>query len=180
MAKITTTGYHDCTVATATIGESSNGTPQISLVLVAEGGDNIRAYRYFSDKQGKDGKTVAERSVNELKEAFPAWDGDFTAVTETGLLTALEGLDCNIKVDSEEYNGKTQYRVAFINAPGSGGNSKPLENKAILRQLSALAGFSAPVGAAPSTPNVPAAMQKQPSAEIPVDNVEIVDDPFGS
>jgi len=161
--KITTAGYFDAQVAQAAIGESTNGTPQISLLFVAEGGDNIRAYRYFSDKVGKDGKSTAERSVNELKEAFPSWNGDFTAVTETGLLPALEGLDANIKVEEETYLGKPQFRVSFINAPGGGGNSKALADKSILRQLSAMAGFSAPVGAPPAaaaTAQVPAAVTK--------------------
>lgn len=108
----------------ATLCETKNGREQVAIELVSEDGEAITAFRFFGDKTGKDGKTITERTVIDLRVC--GWTGDdLSDLSSVNNTAAVEFV-----VQHEEYQGKVSAKVAFINSPGGGAfKAKPMDEK---------------------------------------------------
>ena len=101
-------GYYDGTVTEAVLAESkANGTPSLKLAIDVP--DEGTAYydAWLTER-------AAERTIENLIEVFD-FNGDFGDVEQ------FLGKPCNIKVASEDYEGKTVYKVVYVNKIGGGG-----------------------------------------------------------
>lgn len=113
----------------------------------------------------KDGSINDKASESLIKHA--GWDGNIDSITgETWKPTP-----CQVVVNKEEYQGRTSYKVAFINdhsrTPGQMSNVTPEKAKELQNrfgsQLRALVGNvkrnQAPTGSRPSAPPAPAVVR---------------------
>jgi len=102
-------------------GESGEkGTPFIRVPLIVEEGPQAGREIVW---QGWLTEAAFDRTVETLAEAFD-WDGDLEEMSQ-GYVPFVDLL-CRIVVESEEWEGKTRYRVKWLN-PISGGGGKALE-----------------------------------------------------
>ena len=103
---ITQIGYYDATVEEAILAESkNNGTPSLKLKLYcAEANDHAYFDAWLTER-------AADKTIENLIEVFE-FDGDFTNLEQ------FVGKSCQIKVVSEEYEGKSVAKVAYINPVG--------------------------------------------------------------
>lgn len=105
-------------------GESKEkGTPFIRLPLtVLDEGDQkgkiITWQGWLSD-------AAFDNTVMALAKAFPEWDGSLEALLPEGSFS-FQGLQCSIVVESEEYEGKTYFKVKWLNSINGGGSARPL------------------------------------------------------
>lgn len=98
---------------------------------------------YFGDDYGKDNKSTTERTIEALRRC--GWQG-----TDVNALDSVLGVDCDITIKTEEYNGQMQTKVAFINLPGEGGfKAKPLETARAKSFARGIAAQAANIKAAP-------------------------------
>ncbi len=108
----------------AVLSETKNGREYVAIDFETVDAPK-RVYQwsgYFGDDYGKDNKSTTERTIEALRRC--GWQGD--KVTD---LSSVLGVDCDITIKTEEYNGQQQTKVAFINLPGEGGfKAKPLES----------------------------------------------------
>lgn len=107
------------------IGESSNeaATPFIYLPLtISEGdrkGDTISWYGYLSE-------AAFDRTIESLVKAFPDWDGALDTLAYNRY--SFEGKTCSIVVEGEEYKGKINYKVKWLNNVEGLSGPKPLKS----------------------------------------------------
>jgi hypothetical protein len=108
---------------------------------------------YFGDDYGRDNLSTTQRTFGQLRAC--GWAG-----TDVTALDSVLGVECDITIKTEEYNGQQQTKVSFVNLPGEGGfKAKPIdaaEGKSFARSLAAQAAqIKAPVARAESHPNAP-------------------------
>jgi hypothetical protein len=119
-------------------GDTKNGYPQIALTM-----------RMAIDGGTQDGVTFLIFSPESAPYSFErlralGWKG-------SDLSQELVGIDANevdVNVRSEEYNGKTQYKVDIVSGGGTVKLDKPISREAFAAKVKAIAG--APGGAAPA------------------------------
>jgi hypothetical protein len=157
-------GDYTVAVKSAEFGESKTGTPFLALNFKTEDDHTITGWLYLTDK-------ALPGTVKTLKEAF-AFDGNFETAP-----AQVEGKPCRIKVELEDFEGKTRAKVKFVNHIDGGYKAKPIANAAaFLKGLSAKAAKlppaagAAPTRAAPSAPKAPAP-KPAPKVETPDDDV---------
>lgn len=115
-------GRHQCKVERAiggwfaTAGEKE--TPFIRLPLVITEGENEGESEVY---QAWISDSAAARTIKNLREVFPKWDGDLAALAqhENGDGPFVDEL-CSIVVEEEEYKGKKRTKIAWLNPPGGG------------------------------------------------------------
>lgn len=116
-------------------GESGEKkTPYILIPIVITEGEHKGKVGYY---QGWLSDNAFDNTTAKLAEVFK-FNGDYQALYEGKV--SLDGLPANITVELEEYKGKPQYKVAWLNPPGGGGaaRGKPLEEgkvKSLLKKL---------------------------------------------
>jgi hypothetical protein len=97
---------------------------------------------YFGEDYGKDNLSTTQRTMKQLRDC--GWKGD-----DVSSLSSVIGVNCDITIKTEEYNGQQQTKVSFVNLPGEGGfKAKPMESgkaRSFARSLSAQAAQSANV-----------------------------------
>lgn len=111
------TGYYIATVDEAVIAESqANGTPSVKFKLTVP--DEGTAYydAWLTER-------ALDRTIENLITVFE-FDGDFTNLGQ------FAGKECQIKIVTEEYEGKTRYKVAYLNPKDGGGIKAMDETKA--------------------------------------------------
>lgn len=75
--------------------------------------------------QGWLSNAAFDRTIKSLVEAF-GFNGDLAGLA-TGR-QSFTGKPCNVTVKPEEYDGKTYFKVKWLNAPGGGASApKPIE-----------------------------------------------------
>lgn len=155
MSKLDTAGSFLCTVTEPTNGwiqtVGKNETPCIRIPLVvAEGeheGQTISETAWLSDK-------AFEATIKNLVEVF-GWNGDLDSLHKGQGFT---GMQCRIVTEMEEYEGKMQYRVKWLNHVDGGGGAAidPAKASAIIgalqRKSMALAASIAKPGSAAPKP----------------------------
>jgi hypothetical protein len=105
-------GYYRARAVEYALGKTQNGTRQVAVRFEvldeqgAPGGERVTWYGYFTEK-------TAERTLESLQ--YCGWEGD--DVTD---LTGIERNEVQIVVEHEEYEGKTNARVAWVNRAGGG------------------------------------------------------------
>jgi hypothetical protein len=107
----------------ATLCLTKNGREQVAVELSdVETGETITAFLFFGDKVDKGGKTLTERTTIALRHC--GWSG-----TKINDLSSINGsAEVEIVVQEEEYEGKVNARVRFINPVGGGGfQPKPMD-----------------------------------------------------
>ncbi len=142
--------------------ETANGALCLAIVweLIGFEGQKITSRTYLTQKDG----TINTRSVEDAK-AWSGWNG----VDPFWFMdTDLTGLECELVVENEEYNGRMSPKVRWINKPGSGaGKALPdaADRKLILakygskfRALSGGVPVKSP--AAPKAPTTPPARKR--------------------
>ncbi len=103
------------------LGEASTGTIQVGIEFElyqtgAENSTRMTWYGYFTDKS-------TERTIETLR--LCGWTGDdFEDLSEIGL---DESVRVSLVVREEEYNGKSQTKIAFVNRPGGVAMAAPLD-----------------------------------------------------
>ncbi len=130
MKYINSEGSFDCIVtdpgATGWICESEDkGTPFVRVpVKVTEEGAESGSIGVW---QGWLSNAAFENTVKRLAEVF-GFNGDLAALA-TGKQT-FTGRPCNVNTGAEEYNGKTRFKIKWLNAPGGGASApKPIEQR---------------------------------------------------
>lgn len=128
-SKIESPGRYAVTVSSAFIDQTAKGAPYIGLNFETEDGLTATGYLWLDDtkRSDKDGKTCFERTDILLKEVF-GFKGDYATIE-----TAIKGKAASIECADETYNGKTELKVKFINAPRAEMNDKA----SFLKNLSA-------------------------------------------
>lgn len=138
--KLAKIGYFDGVVEKHPVagwfGESGQKkTPYILIpvVVTTEGPDKGKIGYYY----GWLSDTAFDNTIARLAEVF-GFNGDLPALHE-GKVT-LDGLPCNITVEMEEYKGKPNFKVAWLNTPGGGGGgaAKPMDEsklKGLLKKM---------------------------------------------
>jgi hypothetical protein len=104
-------------IAGNSLAEASTGTSSVKLVLqtLEEQPRTLYADLWLSDK-------AFDATVKTLREVL-GWQGtDFQELNEP----IFVGAELDAVVDIEEYNGKLQHKVAFLNLPGRA-TAKPLD-----------------------------------------------------
>lgn len=103
-------------VVSHVLGRSKTGTPHVAVLFEDVNGDRITWYGYLSD-------SALERTLASL--AILGWD----AKAHNGLVDTLNGTDllvgeeAEIVVEAEEYEGKVNHKVRWVNEVGGGGLS---------------------------------------------------------
>jgi hypothetical protein len=123
----------------AVVSEAGSGALQLALNCKIDEQTGIIAYLYFVSKNGE----ILTKTIDRLKEVF-GWDGqDFFWFEDTD----ISGIQFDITVENEEYNGKVSPKVKWINKVGdgpSGALGQSADRRAILAkygmQLRALNG----------------------------------------
>lgn len=123
------TGTYQATVDEAVIAESqANGTPSVKFKLTVP--DEGTAYydAWLTDR-------ALDRTIENLIDVF-GFDGDFANLDQ------FKGKECQIKIQSEVWEGKTRYKVAYLNHKDGGGIKAMDEAKAndLAARLTARAG----------------------------------------
>lgn len=111
-------------IATAPeLGQSEQGSPFIQISFeTAEG--SITGWLYLTEK-------ALERTIETLRKVFN-FDGNFETVCDQ-----INGKECSIVCENEEYQGKERLKVKWINSARS---SAPINDQsAFLKSLSAKA-----------------------------------------
>lgn len=92
-------------------GVTTTGTDQIAILFdISDGpfaGQRITGYVYFTEKAG-------DRAIESLEHC--GWDGDSLAE-----LKGMGTKEVEIVCAEEDYNGKKQMKVQWINSPGGRG-----------------------------------------------------------
>jgi hypothetical protein len=98
---------------------------------------------FFGDTYGKDNKSTTERTLEALRRC--GWKGN-----DVSDLSSVIGVDVDVTIKEEEYNGVKQIKVAWISLPGEGGfKAKPLEQSKAKDFARSIAGFAKNVQAVP-------------------------------
>lgn len=134
MSNLIPEGNYRARVKSADFGFTSKGTEQVQVVFDIldpdYDGQTVIWWGYFSEK-------TAERTMQSLR--YCGWKGD-----DVTNLTGINDNEVEIVVEHNEYNGKTNARVAWVNRIGSGGMSikTPMpedKRKAFAKKMKALA-----------------------------------------
>lgn len=92
------------------LSETEKGTPYVFLPFtVTEGseqGKTIGFYGYMSE-------AAFDRTMDTLTKAFPHWDGDLNKLASDPNLFVDK--ECLLVVESEVYEGKTKFKVKWLN-----------------------------------------------------------------
>lgn len=122
---ITAGTYKARAIGPCVLGESKEkGTPFIELYFVITSGPNegqqVRWSSYFTDTAGKDGMTVAGRTIKAMQTM--GWQGDDLGEFANGELHGLGDNEVGIVVELETYERegevKSVPRVKWVNAGG--------------------------------------------------------------
>ncbi len=97
------------------LGNANNGNPQIAVrfQILDEGhdGQEITWFGSFSKNKGQGSKTPLERTIESLRVC--GWEGD-----DLSDLTGIDANEVSLVIEHEEYEGKTQAKVKWVNRPG--------------------------------------------------------------
>jgi hypothetical protein len=118
-------GTYTAVAVDAEFGESAKAkTPQIFIgfrITGPEGstavGQEVSYYGYFTDGSNK-------YTIDAMRNA--GWTGDFTDISSLKDSTH----ECQLVIEHEDYDGKTQVKVAWVNVAGRAKTSaKPMGDK---------------------------------------------------
>lgn len=109
------TGTHAAKAITAILSETKKGEPQVVVdfqLLDIEGqSPHIAWYGYFTEK-------TEERTIESLR--ICGWAGtDFTDIKVDA--------EVQLVIEAEEYEGKRQQKVKWVNRPGGVAMAKPMD-----------------------------------------------------
>lgn len=148
----------------ATVIESKEGAISVGFHFVCdEGHGEING---FQGLIGKDG-TVNQVGLKILKEAWPGWDGTdpYWFQDPQNLL----GVKVSIVLDWEEYNGKQNLRVKYINNPDkpASGLPKSMDRASFMQRHGArMRAVAGGVAVKPSNPAIrPPSITKTPNTK---------------
>lgn len=163
-------GRYVCGVGERSCYEAESGSLVFVVNCLVDDQTNIKSYNTLVNKDG----AVNTRTMEKLKQIF-GWDGcdPFELVDKD-----YTGVQFEITVEDELYDGKTRPKVKYIDPIGSsnGGGVKPSGDRAAIlakygAKFRAVAGGMAPRtparAPAPAAPKVPAAPQPPPPATPP-------------
>lgn len=136
----------------ASVYESKGGALMLAQKFAIDGGPTITSQTCLVNKSG----AVTTRTLDDLKSLF-GWNGvDPTWFMETD----LSGVEVDLVIENEEYEGKVYPKVKWVNKPGAGGGYKLPESadkKALLAKYgSKFRALAGPQPAATRTPPPPA------------------------
>lgn len=154
-------GRHAATATAPELGQSEQGSPYIQISFeTAEG--SITGWLYLTEK-------ALERTIETLRKVFE-FDGNFETVCDQ-----INGKQCSIVCELEEYQGKERLKVKWINAERA---SAPINDQAaFLKSLTAKAA-RIPVKTTPAAaPTLPKPVAVPPRA-VPAVKKPTVDVPF--
>ena len=164
MTAINTPGTYVLTAQDVNWTESSKGTPCLSINGVAEDGQHITAYVYFSDESFKRSFETMEKcfGVGYPMEEWP---------------DKIKGQQYRAVVENDPYDGKDKMKVKWLN-PLSFVPPKPKDEGGMFRKLNALArahGAKASSPAPrPTTTSTPAQTPKPaPAPQAPVNDDDV-------
>ena len=148
----------------ASVYESQGGALMLAIRFALEGGGQITARVCLVNKDG----ALNTKNIERCRE-WSGWDG---SDPYWFMETDLSGIDVELVVENEEYEGKTFPSVKWINKPGSGGGKAlpdAADRKAVLAKYGAkfraVAGGVAPVKpVAPAAPAPAAPPIRKPAA----------------
>lgn len=147
----------------ASVYEGKSGALILALVHAFEGGGEIKSYHALTTRDG----AINTRTVEDLKK-WSGWDG---SDPYWFMDTDLTGIDVELVIENEEYEGRRSPKVKWVNRPGSGsGTGLPdaSDRRAVLAKYGAkfraVAGPVAVSARAPSNPPPPTAPVRPPAA----------------
>lgn len=143
--------YHAHVITNALALSGQNGTPSVAIQMRTTH-DTATGEVFETTMTGNLWLTqnAAESSMRTLSHVF-GWQGD--TLQELNM-PVLVGIECEIVVEDETYNGRTYPKIQFFNRPGEGGARSVLPiDEAAARSVasrfdSALRAFKAKGGAA--------------------------------
>jgi hypothetical protein len=95
-------------VSRAYIGETAKGEPVIVLDFENDQGDTITHRLYLSEK-------ARERSLATMSELFDVTRQHLANVKWIdNMETFMQGKECSISIDTQEWNGKVSLRVQYV------------------------------------------------------------------
>ena len=122
MSAVNETGPNNlitCVIEFNVVSDLSRGTD-------VEEGTYITSYQYLQKRDGN----LNTFTIDALKDAF-GWDG-----VDVDFLNNLDGMEAEITVDAEEYDGKVRSKVQFINPiDGGGGRGIEAPDEATMRRI---------------------------------------------
>jgi hypothetical protein len=147
----------------ASIYESQGGALMLALKFAITDGPTLTARVCLVNKDG----AVNTNNLARLRE-WSGWDG---ADPYWFMETDLSGVDVELVIENEEYQGKVSPSVKWINKPGTGGGAKlpdAADKRAILAKYGnffrALAGGTKPAPKPAAPPSTPPARPSAPPA----------------
>ena len=154
-------GRHAAKTTASELGQSEQGSPFIQISFETADG-SITGWLYLTEK-------ALERSVDTLRKVFD-FDGNFETVCDQ-----INGKECSIVCENEEYQGKERLKVKWINSARS---SAPINDQsAFLKSLSAKAARIPKTVAKAPPPTKPTTV-KAPPAKPAVASTVKEPDPF--
>jgi hypothetical protein len=144
----------------ASVYESQGGALMLAQKFTLDDNQVITAQTCLVNKAG----AVMTRSVDDLKSLY-GWNGvDPTWFMEPQ--TDLSGIEVDLVIENEEYEGKVYPKVKWVNKPGSGGGYKLPEGdkKTILAKYGSK--FRALAGPQPSQTRTPPPPAVKPPARL--------------
>jgi hypothetical protein len=150
------------------LGETDNKNEQIAVEFEILTPDaempRLTWYGFFTEK-------TWERTIESLR--YMGWEGD-----DLGNLSALGTNEVDLVVDEEEYNGKVQTRVRWVNRPGGLNLKAPMsperrvafaaQMRSKIRGLEASKGQRAPAQRQ-AHPNAPGGRREEPPPHTELD-----------
>lgn len=107
-------GRHAVQVVSHQLGRSGTGTPHVAVLFEDVNGDRITWYGYLTDAAMESTlKALSAIGWDPMK-----FDGRIDSLNGTDL---LKGVEAEIVVEMEEYQGKPRPKVRWVNEPGGGG-----------------------------------------------------------
>ena len=147
----------------ASVYEGKSGALILALVHAFEGGGEIKSYHALTTRDG----AINTRAVEDLKK-WSGWDGSDPYWFMDSDLT---GIDVELVIANEEYEGRKSPKVKWVNRPGSGsGTGLPdaSDRRAVLAKYGAkfraVAGPQPVSARAPSNPPPQTAPVRPPAA----------------
>ena len=153
----------------ATVLESDGGAVMIGLHFVCdEGHGEINGFQCVITKNG----APNEIGIKALREAWTGWDGADPFWFQEA--QNIAGVKVSIVLDWEEYNGKTQLKVKYINNPDrpASGLPKSMDRASFMhrhgaRMRAVAGGVAMKPASTPGAGSKPATPPQRPSARPP-------------
>ena len=150
------------------LGHTSDGKPQVaicfSLLDDDYKGETITWFGSFSKNLGNGTKTPFQRTVETMRTC--GWEGD-----DFSNLTGLDANEVSLVIEHEEYQGRTQVKVKWVNALGGIALKAPMTPEAAkafaAKMKGELLALGKPAAAATSKPSKPPASKRNNSSDHP-------------